>query len=300
MVAKVILNPYSARWKASERWHEVAPVLRDAGVNFEVALSKSKGQGVELAEQAVREGFSPIIAAGGDGTVGDVINGMMKAVGENEPLPPFGILPLGTANDLVANLGMSSDFHAAAAVIAAGKTRAMDLCSVNGRYFVNNAALGLEPLVTVLQEQIGWLRGIPRYLYAALQAIVSGTSWQAELVWDEGRYRGKISLVSVGNGARTGGLFYMTPHADLFDGKMTFTFGYIKSRLKMLTMLPLTMKPGKGNFVESERVFEINTTHLTVKLNQGSPSHADGELFAESLYEAEYKIHPARLSLLIP
>lgn len=300
MVAKVILNPYSARWKASERWHEVAPVLRDAGVDFDVVQSKAKGQGVELAEQAVRDGFSPIIAAGGDGTIGDIVNGMIKAVDENEPLPPFGILPLGTANDLVDNLRLPTDIQGACAVIAAGKTRVMDLCSVNGRYFANNAALGLEPLVTVLQEQIGCLRGVPRYLYAALQAIGRGTSWQAEMVWDDGEYSGPISLISVGNGARTGGLFYMTPHADLFDGKMTFTYGYVDSRLKMLGMLPLTMKSGDGNFVERDIVFEINATYLSVKLTQSSPSHADGELFDEAIYEAEYKVHPARLPILIP
>ena len=300
MVAKVILNPYSARWNAKERWHEVAPLLRDSGVNFEVVQSEEKGQGVQLAEEAVRAGFSPIIAAGGDGTIGDVVNGMMNAVGENEPLPPFGILPLGTANDLLANLGMSSNLADACAVIAAGKTRMLDLCSVNGRYFANNAALGLEPLVTVLQEQIDWLHGVPRYLYAALQAIGRGTSWQAEMIWDEGRYSGPISLISVGNGARTGGLFYMTPHADLFDGKLTFTFGYVKSRLKMLIMLPSTMKPAKGSYVESDDMFEAHTTHLHIKLRQSSPAHADGELFDANLLEADYMIHPARLPFLMP
>lgn len=300
MVAKVILNPYSARWKAGERWHEVAPLLRDVGVNFEVAQSTRRGEGVRLAEEAVRAGFSPIIAAGGDGTIGDVVNGMMNAVEGDDPLPPLGILPLGTANDLVANLGLPDDIENACNVIAGGKTRMLDLCSVNGRYFANNAALGLEPLVTVLQEKITWLRGVPRYLFAALQAIGRGTSWQAELRWDDGEYTGPISLVSVGNGARTGGLFYMTPNADLFDGKLTFTYGYAKSRLRMLSLLPLTMKPAEGSFIEKEGISEHHTTRLTVKFTMPSPSHADGELFDQELLEAEYRIHPSRLPLLMP
>lgn len=298
MVAKVILNPYSARWRANKRWHEVAPILRDAGVNYEVVRSTKHGEGVLLAAEAVRAGFSPIIAAGGDGTIGDVINGMMQAIGENDPLPPLGILPLGTANDLVDNLGLPTDIQDACAVIAAGKTRNMDLCSVNGRYFVNNAALGLEPLVTFLQEKITWLRGVPRYLVAALWAIYRGTSWQAEITWDAGMYSGPVSLISVGNGPRTGGLFYVTPHADLFDGKLTFTYGYVKSRLRMLGLLPRTMKPGVGNFVEQENIFEIETARLHVKLTEPSPAHADGELFDNNLFEAEYCIYPARLPLL--
>ncbi len=195
MTAKVILNPYSARWKAEERWHEAAVALRDAGVVFEVALSDGVGDCMRYAQEAVQKGFSPIIAAGGDGTIGEVVNGMMNAVEDDESLPAFGVLPLGTANDLVCNLGMPLDLKSASEIIAAGKTRRMDLCTVNGRYFANNAALGLEPLVTVLQEEIGWLRGVPRYLYAALQAIYRGTSWQAEIKWDDGEYTGPISLV---------------------------------------------------------------------------------------------------------
>jgi len=299
LAAKVILNPYSGRWRAGESWHEVAPVLRDAGVNFEVVRSTKRGEGVQLAADAVRAGFSPIIAAGGDGTIGDVINGMMQAVGESASLPSFGVLPLGTANDLVSNLRLPTNIEDACAVIAAGETRYMDLCSVNGRYFANNAALGLEPLVTVLQERITSLRGIPRYLVAALQAIFRGTSWQAQLIWDSGSYSGPISLVSVGNGSRTGGLFYMTPHADLFDGKLTFSYGYVKSRLRMLALLPLTMRPAAGNFVEQPEVFEGETTRLQVKLTETSPAHADGELFDPALFEADYRIHPGRLPLLI-
>ncbi len=300
MTAKVILNPYSARWKAEERWHEAAAALRDAGVVFEVALSEGRGDCMKFAKKAVQDGFSPIIAAGGDGTIGEVVNGMMSAVTDDEPLPPFGVLPLGTANDLVCNLGMPLDLEGASKVIAAGKTRLMDLCSVNGRYFANNAALGLEPLVTVLQEEIEFLRGVPRYLYAALSAIRRGTSWQAEMKWDDGEYSGPISLISVGNGARTGGLFYMTPNADPFDGKITFAFGYVKSRLKMLVMLPSTMKSGEGSYVENDDISEINTTHLSVKLTESSPSHADGELFDRALFEAEYQIYPGRLPILMP
>lgn len=300
MTAKVILNPYSARWRADERFPEAASALRDAGVDFEVVRSERHGHCIELAEQAVKEGFSPIIAAGGDGTIGEVVNGMANAVSDDQSLTPFGIIPLGTANDLISNLNMPTDLKETAQIIKAGKTRQMDLCAVNGRYFANNTAIGLEPLVTVIQEEIGWLKGVPRYLYAALAAIYSGASWQAELKWDDGEYTGPLTLASIGNGARTGGLFYMTPHADLFDGKMTFSFGYVKSRLRMLSLLPLTMKSGEGSFVEKDEFSEINTKHLTIKLTKSSPSHADGEIFDRELYKAEYQIFPGRLPILMP
>lgn len=300
MTAKVILNPYAARWEAKSRWAEASSALDDAEVAFEVATSEGRNHCTELAEQAVKDGFSPIIAAGGDGTIGEVVNGMANAVSKDQLLTSFGIMPMGTANDLVCNLGLPKDLKDAAKVIGAGKIRPMDLCSVNGRSFANNAALGLEPMVTVLQEEIGWLKGLPRYLYAALSAIQRGKTWQAELKWDDGEYSGPISLITVGNGAQTGGLFYMAPHADLFDGKLTFVFGYVKSRLKMLSLLPLTMKPGEGSYVEKDEITEIHTTRLTVKLTTSSPAHADGELFNRELFEADYQISPGRLPIFVP
>ena len=300
MTAKVILNPYSARWRANERFPEVVSALKEAGVDFEMVRSERHHHCTELAEEAAREGFSPILAAGGDGTIGEVVNGLANAVSDDEPLTTFGIIPLGTANDLVSNLKLPTDLRETAQIISAGKTRQMDLCSVNGQFFANNTAIGLEPMVTVIQEEISWLKGIPRYLYAALLGIYRCKNWQAEIKWDDGEYTGPLTLASIGNGARTGGLFYMTPHADLFDGEITFTFGYEKTRLGILRILPLTMKSGEGSFVEREGIYEINTKHLQIKLAESTPAHADGEIFDRELYEAEYRVYPGRLPILMP
>src|SRR5512143_389815 len=100
MTAKVILNPYSNRWNSQRRWPEAEADLKAVGVDFELVVSQKKGQITELAEQAVREGFSPIIIAGGDGSIGDTANGMMQATqATGTQRVPLGIMPLGSAND---------------------------------------------------------------------------------------------------------------------------------------------------------------------------------------------------------
>src|SRR5512142_316365 len=173
MTAKVILNPYSNRWNSQKRWPDVEAALKAAGVDFDLAISQKKGQITELAEQAVREGFSPVIIAGGDGSIGDTANGMMQAVQLANARPvPLGIIPMGSANDLVYTLKLPTDLQEAVKVIAAGKTRAMDLGKLNGRYFVNNSAGCLEPYVTVKHEKIHQIKGMARYLVAALQTIM--------------------------------------------------------------------------------------------------------------------------------
>ena len=300
MVAKVILNPYSNRWNSQARWPEVETALVTSGFDFELVVSQQKGQVVELAEDATRAGFSPIIAAGGDGTIGETVNGMARAADSDQNLlGPLGIIPLGSANDLVVNLGLPLDLASSVKVIVAGKTRLMDLGELNGRFFVNNSAVGLEPTVTIKHESITWIKGIMRYLVAAVLAIMDKSEWNGDLKWDTGEYSGPLSLVSVGNAPRTGG-FYMTPHADMFDGKLTFVYGYRGTRLGLFRMLPSAMKPGEGNYVEMEGIVEENSTNLNIHLDHPSPAHTDGELLPEFLQNFEYKIHPERLKILIP
>jgi len=300
MTAKVILNPYSNRWNAKARWPEAADALRAEGVDFDLATSESTHQVTPLAEQAARDGFSPIIAAGGDGTIGEVVNGMARAAkSTDEPLGPLGILPLGSANDLVQNLGLPLDLRAAAHVIAAGSVRRMDLGWVNGLYFANNSATGLEPHITLIQQKITWIHGVPRYIFAALRGIMDNPHWMMKISWDGGEYEGPSLLVTVGNGARTGGLF-MSPHADPFDGKFHFVYGYRKTRREILGIFPRTMKPGPGNYVEAEGIHEQTATWIKVHLESPAAAHVDGEIFSTSIQDLEYQIQPGRLKILYP
>src|SRR5574341_2252576 len=242
MTAKVVLNPYSNRWNSQTRWAEADAALKTAGVDFELVVSQSKGQIVELAEQAVRENCSPIIVAGGEGSIGDAANGLVRAVSSGKKaLVPLGIMPTGSANDLAFALGLPTDLTEAARVIAAGKTRAMDLGKLNERYFVNNSAAGLEPYVTIKHEKIQWIKGMARYLVAAIQGIMDQPEWHGNVRWDGGEYSGALSLISVGNGRRTGG-FFMTPHANPFDGKLTLAYGYRATRLGLFQALPRASK----------------------------------------------------------
>jgi diacylglycerol kinase (ATP) len=297
MSAKVILNPYAARWQAESRRADIEDALKSADIDYELALTEAPEHGIALAAEAVQAGFDPIIAAGGDGSISEVVNGMLQAAGDG-PLPKLGILPLGTANDVIDNLEMSKDLSEAVATIAAGKHRMLDLCEVNGRYFINNAGIGLEPYVTSIQQRMTYVKGIVRYLLATLSAIARNPQWEMELEWEGGSYKGPTTLVSIGNFPRTGGIFFTVPHADGFDGQLTFVFGYLPTRLGILSVLPKTMKAEEGNYVEHPAVHEHISPWLKVKVDPGSPAHTDGELFSESVRELNYRVHPARLPLL--
>jgi diacylglycerol kinase (ATP) len=298
LTVKIILNPYSNRWRAKERWSEAEIFLKEYGIHYSLAISEGPGHIEQLTSDAVLEGFTTIIAAGGDGTIGEVVNGMME---NSVPIRSLtlGVLPLGTANDLVYNLGLPLDLRRAVQIVAQGNTRMLDVCRANDRYFVNNSAIGLEPLVTTIQQKITRLKGIPRYLVAALKGIMESPVWQAEVTWDNGgSYSGPLTLLTVGNGARTGGLFFMSPNADPFDGYLTAVLAYRPTPMSILAILPKAMSP-RGTYIHSSGVQEINTQNLTIQLRSVSPAHCDGELFAEPISLIQYSILPQSLPILV-
>ncbi len=300
MVAKIILNPYANRWKASKRRPELEAALKAAKVEYELVVSEYIGHSIELANRARQEGFSPVIAAGGDSTYNEVANGILQNQNDQE-MPHFGILPMGTANDLADNLGIPKDLPKAIQVITSGHVRPLDVLQINQRYFLNNSGIGVESVVTVIQSEMKNLHGILRYLVAAMVAIARNPQWEMDLEWDEGQYSGPVTMVSVGNNPRTGGIFYTVPHASPFDGKLTFVYGSVETRSKLLRLLPKIMRPvGEGNYISHPAISEIETTNLSIQVRPPTPVHADGEIISKAIQKLAYRVHPARLLMLLP
>ena len=92
----------------------------------------------------------------------------------------------------------------------------------------------------------------------------------------------------------------MGPHADVFDGKLTIVYGYRANRRGMFALLPKTMKPESGSYVESKGIHELPVSWLKVRLDNPSPAHTDGELFSTAISDLEYRIFPGRLPVLVP
>ncbi len=301
---KIIVNPYADRWKAKAAIPDIERVCQKIGLDYELVVTEGPNHGIELAREAALAGFSPIVSAGGDGSISEVVNGLMQAAGacaehsrSDGVAGPLGIIPLGSADDFADMLGLEKGIEAACRVILAGHTRIVDVGCVNGRYFDNNSAVGLEPMVTITERAMGRIKGTPRYIVAALKTILHHKPWHMRLAWDDGEYEGPIALVSVGNTRRTGGAFWMTPRAEMDDGYLDFIFGAKLGRLQLLRLLPKTFD---GSHVEDPRVHYARTTRLTIECDPPTPIQADGELFELSATHVEYTILPGRLQVIVP
>lgn len=292
---RVILNPHGGTLSEQAKVTALEQALRQAGLCYELHSTRDSEQGRELARQSSCQGFSTVVAAGGDGLINHVLNGLIQAA-ETGEAGTLGIVPLGTANDLADELGLPRDPVAACRRIAAGQTRLIDVCQVNNRYFINNSAVGMEPVVTLTQEGLRRVKGRLRYLLAALKSIAAGKSWLMRLNWGNSQYEGPVTLVSVGNGSRTGGFFYMTPRAVLDDGMLDFVYATGMSRWQMLRLLPHTLK---GDHVHHPLVVYLRTTSLAITSIPPTPIQADGEIIDPAATEINYRVIPHKLRVIV-
>lgn len=295
MRVKVILNPYANRWGAKAQADETAAAFRAAGVECDLVITDAPGQGTPIAEAAARDGYDAVVAAGGDGTINEVINGLIRAAGDG-PTVPFGIVPLGTANDFNLMAGLPDTIAGSAGVIAAGHTRRIDAGQVNDRFFINNSAAAMEPMVTLENIKMTWLSGEIRYIVALLRALVKLKPWQMKLAWDGGGYEGPAYLLSVCNSPRTGG-FTMAPGAELDDGLLDMVFAPQVSKGAVISIL---LKLMRGEHVHHPAVTFQRVTAIDLTSVPGTPLHSDGEIFAESAETVSYRVLPGKVTLLTP
>jgi YegS/Rv2252/BmrU family lipid kinase len=307
--AKIILNPYAGRKKASHLRPRIETAFRQTGISFDLAETTGTGHAVELARQAKEAGFDPIIAAGGDGTLSEVVNGLAQATPPGALVGPIGVLPVGSANDLAAMAGCPFDIIAAAQAIVAGRTRRVDLgyatltsgATTLHRYFDNNVGIGFEAWVTLESYKIRWLRGVPLYFLAALRALRNCPAPLVKLAWQaangEVHQRTQRTLmISVGNSRRTGGGFFLTPDARLDDGLLDIGIAGAVSRLRILWLLPKVLR---GQHTSDPAFTLVRSQKLTVDVGEPLPVHLDGEVVMQNAEHIALTILPGQLAVIV-
>ena len=301
--ATLILNPYANRWNARKKRAGALSALQAAGVECAVVETTAPNEAAQAAAAAAMSGADAVVALGGDGTVSEAVNGLLSAAGDR-PTIPFGVMPAGTGNDFSDMAGLPRDFDQAAAVIATGRTRQIDVGRITyaradgtsvACYFDNNCAAAMEPMVTIENTRIRRPAGNARYVVSLFQALRKLKIWDMRVEWDDGRYEGPVHLLSVCNSPRCGGLFTMAPGAVMDDGLFDFVLAKSLSKFEILRLLPRFFR---GTHVRHPKVRLVRTRRVTVTCDPPTPIHADGEVLTESAVRIEFEILPGRLSLL--
>jgi YegS/Rv2252/BmrU family lipid kinase len=243
-----------------------------------------------IREHAGRGEIDAVILGGGDGTM----NAAAPALRDTGL--PFGILPLGTANDLARSLAIEPDLAAAAAVIAAGRLRPLDLGEVNGHLYFNVASIGFS---AALAAELGagakrrW--GRLGYGFAAFGLLRRARPFSAWLDRDGRTERVRTIQVSVGNGRQHGGGIRVAAGARPDDGLLHVYSLEFDHWWQMLAVLPWLRQGTQGNWQD---VRSFPCTEITLRTRRPRPVNADGELVTET--PAHFRVVPQAVRVFAP
>lgn len=273
--ARLIYNPSSGREIVRRRLPDILDVLESAGYETSSYATRGENDATEEAERAVKRGFDVIIAAGGDGTIYEVVNGMA----EKRARPALGIIPCGTSNDFARAVGIPKSIERACKVISSGKTKRVDVGRINHRYFMNIAGGGsLTDLTYDVPSKLKTLIGQLAYYVKGLEKLPSLHPIHVRIeTRDKVMIDEEIMIFLIANSNSFGGFDRLAPHADLSDGKLDCI---VVKKTNLAEFIRLATQAIRGEHLKDPNVLYFQTDYLkattvgaeTVLLN------LDGEL----------------------
>jgi YegS/Rv2252/BmrU family lipid kinase len=291
----VIVNPAAGNGAAARALVLVDAEMARAGAVHTIVQTVRRGHAAELAEAAARDGWPAVVAVGGDGTVHETVNGLMNAA-DGGPSVPLGIVGVGSGNDFARLAGVPTDPAEAVRRLVRAGPRAVDVGSVNGQWFSNGVGIGLDARVAIEVDRGRRFRGIFMYLDALAKVLRVFRPPHMTVEVDGVRLAdAPMTLVTVGNGGRHGGGFWICPDARIDDGVLDLCMCDALGTLGILSFLPRVMR---GTHTGAKCVHMHRALHVRVTSPDPLPVHADGEIIADSAREVDIRIHPGRLRVL--
>jgi YegS/Rv2252/BmrU family lipid kinase len=292
---RLIINPHAGQKLGlatnTSTVDAVQAALQAAGVTAELAETQGPGHATELARAAAREGVPLVIAAGGDGTVAEVADGVLHTE------TAVGIMPLGSIMNIARTLCIPRDLNGAAAVIANGAVLTMDVGRVDGRLFLEAGGVGLAAGLYGYFNRLDRGAGLRGVLRGTLRFVRTLGSPRLIIEADGRRYSGRAPMVNVSNGPFVGAAYALAPDALIDDGLLDVVIFRGLGVARVLVHMALVaggrrLPPPPG--VELVRARSVTVTQ---RRRRPLPVHADGE--AVGATPAHFEVLPAALRVVV-
>lgn len=275
--ARIIYNPTSGREILKQKMIDILSVFEKAGYETSAyATTPKKDSAKKEAHRAALAGFDLIVAAGGDGTINEVVNGIAPL----ENPPRMAIIPAGTTNDYARALHIPrEDPVEAARVVLKNKTIKMDIGKANEKYFINIAAGGLLTELTYdVPSDLKTVFGYLAYLVKGAELLPRIKPVQMHLKYDGGEFKGKASMFFLALTNSVGGFEQIVPDASLDDGKFTMIIVKTSNLAEILHLISKVLNGGRH--VNDNRIIYEKTSQVTaipVSEDQRMQINIDGE-----------------------
>jgi YegS/Rv2252/BmrU family lipid kinase len=301
----IIINPASARGNARARWAQLEGVLRGAGVRFDVAMTQASSHATELAAQAAQRGHEVVACLGGDGTLNEVLNGLMTQAAR----PPLAIIPCGTGSDFARALKLPHAPQAVLALLQRGTPQAVDVglvaCRRNGqtvqRHFINIAGVGFDGDVSAHMSQSSKRGGSLAYVANVFNVLGRYENKQVTVTLKNGEHEqtieGVFNSIVIANGQYFGGGMWVAPNASWQDGLLDVVLIGNVSRAEFVMTFPRIYR---GTHLSHPKVSAFRATEVRIEPHpqEHAMLEAEGELFGAA--PATVCVLPAACKVLTP
>lgn len=295
----IIANPVAGHGKAQAILPKVTALLTDYGVQFDLAVTTGPRHAEALAMEFANSGYRAIVAMGGDGTLGEVVNGVMTA---GQPSMPLAAIPAGTGNDFISGNCLFSHWSQAVQALVCPEIRQMDVMLVKDsgditRYAINSLGVGFDAYVVKrvaerkskrfgsISYAFEVIRGLFRFHPEDMRVAIDGTYRNVEKVW----------LCAAMNSENLGGGIAVTPGAVSDDGYLHIGYLFDTPRLRLISLL---FSAVKGQHVDKPGVYITKGAKGLIDAPEDFPCHMDGDLM-DVTYPISVELVPAAIPFLV-
>jgi len=315
---RIIVNPTAGRGNGEQVIPQIKRMLSTYDLDFDLVRTERPWHAAELAQEAATAGYDVVVAVGGDGTANEVLNGLMRAK-TLSPLPPpvgegrgggretcaMGVLCVGRGNDFAYGMGVPADLEQGCRALAQDHRRMVDVGKVtggdypDGRYFGNGVGIGFDAVVGFEAVKMTWLTGYPSYIVAVLKTVfLYYKAPLAKIEYDEQTITQPSLMISIMNGRRMGGGFFMAPEGEPDDGLFDLCIAREVSRTRIFGLIPHFMR---GTQATQEPIKTEQARRVVVTAVEGVlPAHADGETLCIEGQRLEMELLPRQIEIICP
>lgn len=269
--ARIIYNPTSGRELFRKHLAEVLESLEIAGYETSCHATTSEGDATLAAINAVENGFDVIIAAGGDGTLNEVVAG----VSTMERRPKIGLIPMGTTNDFARAVHIPRDIQKAVEIIIKGDTIPVDVGIVNDRYFINIAGGGrMTELTYEVPSKLKTMLGQLAYYLKGIEMLPSINATKVRIEYDDEVFEDEAMMFLVGLTNSVGGFEKLAPNSSINDGKFTLL---ILKKCNVAEFIRLASLAIRGEHLNDPLVVSTKAKHIKVTSEDKVLLNLDGE-----------------------
>jgi YegS/Rv2252/BmrU family lipid kinase len=296
---KVIINPAARGGKTAGQWPVISELLKQNDIPFDHAFTEGPGHGIDLAKEAVNAGYETIAVVGGDGTVNEVVNGIVDKDGKGRAT--LGIICTGTGRDCIRSLNIPYDFSKTCKVLANRNCVDIDLGHVeyisnsrkSRRYYINTAGLGFDASVAERTRRFKRMGGTIPFLLAFATVFAAYKAKNITLDIDGRIKQDRYLLIAINNGRYFGGGMKIAPDADPCDGLLDVVTIRDVHKLRLLYNFPRLYR---GTHITHPRVDIYKARCVDVKTSEKMLLQLDGEVVGEA--PASFSIIPSALRVI--